>query len=226
MKVDYPALLTADGERLRSIKNEVMRLKTPCGSVVRKRYRLPAHYTREMQRLRLLHAHGLNVPKVLFHQPCVAFLEDLGTQTYVDVLDAHEKESAFLPPFSALLDFLFAFYKATNTLRGDVNLRNFLYRDGICFGVDFEDPPVSGEAERDAGRMLAFVLTYDPAFGANRVGAAHALWSLCLGRGLRAALLWSHMQEEFLRMHRRRKGFAPLLGQATAFRPHWEGLDA
>ncbi len=226
MSLDFYAYLSVPGERLKSVNNEVARVATPCGTVIRKRYRSTESYQHEMAQLQALHAHGLPVPRILFHQPNIVFLEDFGDTTYVDVLDMFYEECALEMPMHALLDFLFNYYDAAKTLRGDVNLRNFLYKDGVCYGVDFEDPQSTGRPEMDLGRMLAFVLTYAPAFDPRRIAAAHVLWKHCLFKGLDPALLWQHMQKEFCAMNARRQGFRPLFEQALAFAPRWEELDA
>jgi len=50
-----------------------------------------------------------------------------------------------------------------DTIRGDVNCRNFLLADdGILYGVDFETLP-EGKRETDVGVLCAYILTYDPA---------------------------------------------------------------
>ncbi len=226
MNLDFTSLLSEPGERLRSIKNEVVRIQTPLGAVVRKRYRFALSYKNEVAQLRNLLSHGLHVPGILFHQPNTAFLEDLGDITYVDVLDMFHDEVAFDKPMRALLDFLSAYYKAAHILRGDVNLRNFLYKDGSCYGVDFEDLQPDGPRESDLGRILAFILTYVPAFDPNRTAAAHMLWKNCLLQGYTPALLRQYMQAEFEAMNVRRKGFKPLYEKALAFAPGWEGWDA
>lgn len=226
MPLDYTAYLQIPGQPLRSIKNDVARIQTPHGPVIRKRYRSAFAYGHETAQLKRLHTHGLCVPRVLHHQPDIAFLEDFGDTTYVDVLDLFKEEAAFHAPMRALMDFLFAYYGITHALRGDVNLRNFLYRDGACCGVDFEEPETNGPYESDMGRIIAFILTYAPAFNDRRVAAAHALWTICQDKGMDAALLWQHMQTEFTAMNDRRKGFGPLYEKARCFAPHWEGLDA
>ena len=49
----------------------------------------------------------------------------------------------------------------TGEIRGDVNGRNFIFDGSQCWGIDFEEK-VYGTKEQDAGRLIAFVLTYDP----------------------------------------------------------------
>lgn len=228
MNTDWFGLIHAPGEKLHSLRNEVCRVPTPYGCVIRKRYGTQEAYLFETQRLAQLKHKGIHVPAVLFHTPCVAFLEDVGDATYVDVLDrvSLQDEATADLPAKALVDFLFSYYAATNELRGDVNLRNFMYRDGICFGIDFEESPSTACASNDMGRILAYVLTYDPAFCDKNIFFAHAIWKHCLQRNLCAQEIWKNMQSEFEAMNQRRAGFAPLYEKARSFAPAWEGLNA
>ena len=51
--------------------------------------------------------------------------------------------------------------KKIREIRGDINGRNFLWDGEHCWGVDFEEY-ACGVIEEDIGRLIAFVLTYDP----------------------------------------------------------------
>jgi hypothetical protein len=75
----------------------------------------------------------------------------------------------------AVIEWLAKYYDTAGTRvtglgRGDINGRNFIFDDGQVWGVDFEEPlnlpqkPQSGHEaiETDIGRLMAFVLNYDP----------------------------------------------------------------
>jgi hypothetical protein len=79
----------------------------------------------------------------------------------------------------ALLKWLESYYAAAGALRGDVNLRNFIYceKTGVCYSIDFEDACDIGENESDFGRIIAFAATYDPSFTWEKLVCARLLFS-------------------------------------------------
>ena len=222
MSIEYADLVNAHGQALISRRNDVVRLCTKEGSVIRKRYLSEDSYECEMRQLAQLQQKGVPVPRVLYHEPAVAFLEDMGYISFLDVLDMDGGLDN--KPVQALLRFMFSFYEAAQGIRGDINLRNFLYRDGICYGVDFEEPIQDGSKEEDMGRMIAYVLTYDPAFDQRRERFARALFSGCVDHGLNPCDLWRQVREEFSAMMARRKDFAPIYERALAYCPNWAGV--
>jgi len=67
---------------------------------------------------------------------------------------------------SKIISWLRDFYNAvdidkTGEIRGDINGRNFVFDDVCYWGVDFEEKVYSVK-EKDIGRLIAFILTYDP----------------------------------------------------------------
>ena len=65
---------------------------------------------------------------------------------------------------------------ATNSLRGDINLRNFIItKDNITFGVDFEEKMSQGDFEKDFGRIIAFIATYSPFFNDSKAAFSSKL---------------------------------------------------
>ncbi len=228
MEIDWESFSDTPGVCLQSVRNEVCRILLPDGSVIRKRYSRNEGYLYEMRQLAKLKEKRVNVPDILHHAQGIAFLEDLGDTTYVDVLCRidMQDENAVEKPANALMQFLFSYYAATGSLRGDVNLRNFLYTGGVCYGVDFEEPSAQGPWESDIGRLLAYVLTYDPAFDARFAAFAHSLWRQSLARGLCAESMWQHMTAEFEQMKSRRAAFDRVYEKALQFAPDWEGLHA
>lgn len=113
---------------------------------------------REAQTLELLYTNNTAVPKVLHRTESALVLEYLQGRIYADLTEeAGERYAA------ALCEWFKCFYHAVpGKLRGDVNLRNFIYREGTCYGLDFEDALVKGGPETDLGRLLAYLMTYDP----------------------------------------------------------------
>lgn len=142
----------------------------------------------EGMRLQKLRGAGIPVPALISCEGSVLKLEYISAETLPDLIDRLEKLQNGLVDFrdlsqspslldlsvlseletaaNAVIDWLSEFYRAissekTGEIRGDVNGRNFLLTGGSCVGVDFEEQ-VFGTKEQDIGKLVAFVLTYDP----------------------------------------------------------------
>jgi len=96
--------------------------------------------------------------------------------------------------------------------RGDVNCRNFIITRENIVGLDFEELP-EGSPETDIGRLLAFILAYDPAYTPQRIVFAKALWQVFQ---LSEDTIQAAMQAEFEAMAQRRKGFSITLAEKAA----------
>lgn len=109
--------------------------------------------------LKHLHSHHVPVPQVLNCRGNLLVLEHLPGEALPDLIERGDYEPEALA--HALCAWLAAFYAAMPGLaRGDVNGRNFLYDGKIIRSVDFEECP-SGFPASDAGRLTAFIETYD-----------------------------------------------------------------
>ena len=139
------------------------------GKVV-KRYSAPDSCACEAEMLRQLQAAGVAVPKIISAAESELELEYIDGQVYADLLDRFTWAQA-----KALSDWILSYRKATGLLRGDVNLRNFLYFQRKCWGVDFEEPPKPGRMEVDLGKILAFAATYEPVFTDEKSEAVRLL---------------------------------------------------
>lgn len=115
---------------------------------------------REAAILRALHARGVAVPRVLDCRENLLALEYLPGVPLPDIIERGGYDPGALA--AALCDWFEAFYKAAaaGELRGDVNGRNFLYDSAKIYSVDFEERR-HGPKARDAGRLAAFIATYD-----------------------------------------------------------------
>jgi len=112
---------------------------------------------------------GLRVPAVLGVSGNELRLEYIEGETIPDFIarmettsDDHEMREVA----RGLCDWLEGFYAAVDhadsgEIRGDVNGRNFILRDGQVFGVDFEERSF-GSIAQDVGRLIAFIRSYDP----------------------------------------------------------------
>lgn len=162
----------------KSKKNKVLLVN----GIVEKHHINPEAANREVSNLQLLHTNGLAVPRVISAQNNIIMMEHIEGQTLPDMIDSYEDvtndkyDSVTLPSLDllsgALVHWFREYYKITYDIfgrvcgRGDVNGRNFIFDGKMFRGVDFEDDINAPEdvdiAERDIGRLMAFVLYYDP----------------------------------------------------------------
>jgi tRNA A-37 threonylcarbamoyl transferase component Bud32 len=159
------------------------------GGRIVKRYRKRETCLREAQALQLLYRSGLLVPALLGQDEYGLTLEYIPGETYADLTEDMTWAQA-----EALSRWLAKYHEITGCLRGDVNLRNFLWTNGRCVGVDFEDPSTPGPREVDLGRVLAFAATYRPSFSANKARSA----KLLLNAFLRTKAEYKRIRDAYL----------------------------
>jgi len=133
------------------------------GDVVIKRLPTADAAEAEAVRLRALRAAGVDVPEVFGVHDGEITMAYVRGETVPDYLE-HPTEAPDAVA-AALCDWFERFWAAvdhacTGEIRGDVNGRNFIITDGRVVGVDFEERAY-GSRERDIGRLLAFIHTYD-----------------------------------------------------------------
>jgi len=116
--------------------------------------------------LRELRAGGAAVPAVLACREGVLVMEVLPGEPLPDVIERGGYDAGALA--GALCEWFGGFYGAVAAVpdgtageaRGDVNGRNFLWDGARVYGVDFEER-CFGSMARDAGRLAAFIETYE-----------------------------------------------------------------
>ena len=175
-----------------------------------KQCKSPLAAAAEGEILRGLRARGAAVPAVLDCREGVLVMEYLPGEALPDVIERGAYEPEALA--GALCAWFAGFYAAVQTVpagtagesRGDVNGRNFLYHDGKVYGVDFEGR-CTGSRARDAGRLAAFLATYDTCDTAKRDALAEAFmeeFAESFGCGMEEILAEREM--EYGAMRRRR----------------------
>ena len=131
--------------------------------------------------LRELRDRGVAVPEVLACRVNLLVLEYLPGEPLPDWI----ARGGYTPDelAGALCGWFGAFYAAVpwGELRGDVNGRNFLWDGAKLYGVDFEER-CRGPQARDAGRLAAFIGTYDTLDPARRDALAEAFTEGFSGR--------------------------------------------
>ena len=123
----------------------------------------------ECEVLSCLRSVGVRVPKVCANSGAVLKMQYIPGVPLPDLIETLENcwtvaDAKMLA--LKLIAWFRDFYGAVKTdetgeIRGDVNGRNFIFDEVHCWGVDFEER-VYGTKEQDIGRLIAFVLTYDP----------------------------------------------------------------
>ncbi|MDD3306907.1 MAG: hypothetical protein PHO29_07405 [Acetobacterium sp.] len=96
-------------------------------------------------------------------------------QTLCEKLEAAEKvaqqtdnnkekpDNEIVELISKTIDWLNQFHEKTGYCLFDINLRNFIVQKNKIWAIDYEDARKLDKAV-DFGRLLAFILTYDPSF--------------------------------------------------------------
>jgi tRNA A-37 threonylcarbamoyl transferase component Bud32 len=155
--------------RFLSRRNEVL-LR---GGLVRKRVESPGAAAREAAILRALRGRGVAVPEVIECREDWLLLELLPGEPLPDIVERGGFDPETISV--ALCDWFAAFYAvaAAGECRGDVNGRNFLWDGKKIAGVDFEER-CHGPIARDAGRLAAFIETYETREKAGQTALSQA----------------------------------------------------
>lgn len=154
--------------KLRSKRNNVFRIVEDEGIYILKKFENHENYIREKEVLSILKKAGVNVPSIIKAEENYLYLEDLGEVNFLEWYEEQEKNNALnismvyelCSWFKDFYSAVFEFYKKQFILY-DVNFKNFIICDNKVYGIDFEQVK-PGHIEEDAGRLVAFGLTYNP----------------------------------------------------------------
>ena len=154
--------------KLRSKRNNVFRIVEDEGIYILKKFENHENYIREKEVLSILKKEGVNVPSIIKAEENYLYLEDLGEVNFLEWYEEQEKNNALdismvynlCSWFKDFYSAVFEFYKKQFILY-DVNFKNFIICDNKVYGIDFEQVK-PGHIEEDAGRLVAFGLTYNP----------------------------------------------------------------
>jgi len=118
---------------------------------------------KEQKNLKMLHRSGISVPKVLYEYNGRIFLEYIKGDLIGDLVE-RQCLGNWIDEFALWLVNLHKIPgKSGNLLKGDVNLRNFIYAKGKIYGLDFEDLSY-GDVRTDLGNICFFILADTPSF--------------------------------------------------------------
>ncbi len=148
---------------------------------------------READFLEGLHREGVNVPKLYYRGERSIMMEYIKGATLIDTMTDVEyiagKNRDYINVKGIAMHmarWLDSFYQGAKKLTGkdtilwDVNLRNFLI-DFKLYGIDFENCR-EGYVEEDIGRLMAFIVTYEPAFTDFKVQFAQEIYNAVQSR--------------------------------------------
>lgn len=221
--MDFKKLLEAEGEKLKSQKNDVSAIFIDNSKAIRKSFENSHSMATELATISLLQRNGVRVASVLFTQGNTAILERIDGVTYEEILQRIEQDlledKSIKRAAKELCLWLEDYYTATKgALRGDINFRNFIFTPlGKCVSVDFEEPLEFSNMEKDMGRILAFATTYDPPFTIGKLKMCRALYEKFLAMNANPNEIRNEYQKEIDAMKIRRAGFSRIESQARNF---------
>lgn len=227
--------MTTEGCRITghyfSRRNRVFRAELSQGDrgvqcLVIKEHPTAAAAQREYSNLLQLAAAGVAVPAPLGLEGRRLYLQHLEGMLLADIL---EKELVPAELWSKALACWYARLHARTAsggevlLKGDNNLRNFIFSAGEFYGLDFE-ALCRGDPAADIGQLCAFILADRPSFTAQKQAVAAALIRHYrrLNRQISLPRIGEELSCELARMaERRREERASIQSFLASF--DWEG---
>ena len=186
-------------KQFNSKKNNVYLVRADIEGACKKRFVLKqykgrrSYISREADILAELYKRGISVPELYYRGARSIAMEYINSPTLIDVMTDAEYVAGQKFDYinakgmaSHIAKWLDNFYKAMEKKTGkriilwDINLRNFLVGYKL-YGIDFEDCR-EGAYEEDLGRLLAFIVTYAPAFTPYKIEFAKEVYNALGGR--------------------------------------------
>lgn len=170
-------------------------------------------YNQEISNLKFLRQKKIRVPNIISFSYPILSLEYIEGENFCDFID-----SANDIQMESLYCWFKEYHSATNSLRGDVNLRNFIItKDNVTYSVDFEEKIIKGDSEKDYGKVIAFIATYSPQFSDEKVGVALKLFENFKKDNLDIEKIENYYFDEIEMMKLRRKVDLDFLENANVF---------
>lgn len=130
--------------------------------------------------LTFLRAGGVNVPRVIWNDCRMIVLEYINGVLLADLLEQEQEgPHTWVEALAAWFRSLHSLIRMENGFclcAPDLNLRNFIYKNGRFYGYDFEEV-VFDRPERDLGGLCAFIVNNDPMFADYKYDIAKRLIS-------------------------------------------------
>ena len=143
-----------------SRRNRVRLIESCDGPVVEKAFACGHDADHEAAIYRLLERSGLEAARLLKREDNRLILSFLEGEDYLTLLERQEREGLSLEPWIGLLEWIGSFHRATGLVQRDMNLRSFLWRDGVAVGIDFEDCGL-GNVTAMPSQLAAYVVLYE-----------------------------------------------------------------
>lgn len=147
-------------EKFRSKKNSVYLVEKQGQRLIKKVY--DSAQSLEIERKELALLAGLRVPEIVRSERNTLYLSYIEGALLLD--EFLNRSTNDLPQLAkSLADFLLAYYRRRGAGIADANFRNFIIKDGECYGIDFDEPP-QGDLKECAARFAAFCFLYTVSF--------------------------------------------------------------
>lgn len=133
--------------------------------IVEKKFACRSQMEKELLILKLLKKSSLELPECYVQIKNILLYQYLEGKTLCEILEWSENntDEEVTEMFYKVVEWLKQFHKETGFIMYDINLRNFLKVNKKIVAIDFEDTRKM-DLEVDFGRLLAFILTYNPSF--------------------------------------------------------------
>ena len=197
---------------LTSKRNKVERIIEDGKSTICKTFTNAEYLNKEYEALHYLKQNGLNVPEIIDSYGNSLILQDLGDNTLLSWYENEEKNNSnnYEEILYKLCNWLKQFYHIyllnnKQNILGDVNYRNFIIYNNEIYGIDFELIR-QGKIEEDAGRLVAYAMTYEPEDTDWKMNFNTRLVSvLSKELNLETKIINSEVKKELIVMNERRK---------------------
>lgn len=144
--------------KFKSKKNGVYLIKNEQKIFVRKIFLRADRYYQEINAMQVLQTH--NIPQIIKHGNFYIDMEYLEGNLFLDeFLSANQEKMIFLAKI--LVDYIKNYINIRqNVVPCDMNFRNFIIKNQVCYGVDFEEC-AEGDISLCIAKAAAFAGLYD-----------------------------------------------------------------
>ncbi len=182
--------------------------------IIEKHFKDFEDFSREKVMIERLQIAGVATPELLSAEDQILRYREIEGTLYADLVECMTVEQA-----TALATWLQDYHNATQELRMDNNLRNYIYQKSThsCIGIDFESPTRSGYIAEDCGQLIAFTATYNPAFTECKLNTCALLLQAFVDCGVHGDRIESAFAKEITAMCKRRNQGTTLERNALHF---------
>lgn len=154
----------------------------------------------EKANLDFLQSVGVVTPTFMGDFENEIYLEYIKGWTYCELSDKLKETQ-----IQSLVDYMNDFHLKTEKSRGDVNLKNFIFdsQNKRCISVDFEEQLEFCDKERDFGKLMAFLSTYDPMLDEQKIIESKMLFDM-IKKNVDTEILKKEFSEEIRQIEIRR----------------------